>query len=76
MSDIREFRLPDLGEGLPDATVVEWHVKVGESVMLDDNLVSMETAKAIVDVPSPFSGKLVSVAGDSGAIVITGSVLA
>lgn len=76
MSDIREFRLPDLGEGLPDATVVEWHVKVGDSVTLDDNLVSMETAKAIVDVPSPFSGKLVSVAGDAGAIVITGSVLA
>ena len=76
MSDIREFRLPDLGEGLPDATVVEWHVKVGDTVMLDDNLVSMETAKAVVDVPSPFSGKLVSIAGDEGAVIITGSVLA
>ncbi len=76
MSDVREFRLPDLGEGLPDATVVEWHVPIGGTVGLDDPLVSMETAKAVVDVPSPFSGKLVSVAGESGAVVITGSVLA
>lgn len=76
MSDVREFRLPDLGEGLPDATVVEWHVPIGGTVGLDDPLVSMETAKAVVDVPSPFSGKLVSVAGDAGAVVITGSVLA
>lgn len=76
MSDVREFRLPDLGEGLPDATVVEWHVPIGGTVGLDDPLVSMETAKAVVDVPSPFSGKLVSVAGEAGAVVITGSVLA
>ncbi len=76
MSEVREFRLPDLGEGLPDATVVEWHVKVGSTVLLDEPLVSMETAKAIVDVPSPFSGTLKSVAGDAGAVIITGSVLA
>ena len=55
MSDTKKFMLPDLGEGLPDATIVEWAVKVGDTIRLDDNLVSMETAKAVVDVPSPAS---------------------
>ncbi|MDE2408460.1 MAG: 2-oxo acid dehydrogenase subunit E2, partial [Xanthomonadaceae bacterium] len=44
----KKFYLPDLGEGLPDATIVEWHVKVGDVIRLDENLVSMETAKAVV----------------------------
>jgi 2-oxoisovalerate dehydrogenase E2 component (dihydrolipoyl transacylase) len=72
----KRFNLPDLGEGLPDATIVEWHVKVGDSIRLDENLVSMETAKAVVDVPSPVSGKVVKLAGAAGDIVVTGSMLA
>ena len=72
----KQFKLPDLGEGLPDATIVEWYVKVGDTIKLDDNLVSMETAKALVDVPSPVSGKVLRLAGDAGDIVITGSMLA
>ncbi|PJA42530.1 MAG: branched-chain alpha-keto acid dehydrogenase subunit E2, partial [Lysobacterales bacterium CG_4_9_14_3_um_filter_62_6] len=56
MSEIKTFFLPDLGEGLPDAEIVEWHVAEGDVVHLDAALVSMETAKAVVDVPSPFSG--------------------
>ncbi|MES2859208.1 MAG: dihydrolipoamide acetyltransferase family protein [Pseudomonadota bacterium] len=68
--------LPDLGEGLPDATIVEWYVKVGDSIRLDDNLVSMETAKAVVDVPSPVSGKVLKLAGGAGDIVVTGTLLA
>ena len=72
----KQFKLPDLGEGLPDATIVEWYVKVGDIIKLDDNLVSMETAKAVVDVPSPVSGKVLKLAGDAGDIVITGHVLA
>ena len=48
----KQFLLPDLGEGLPDAEIVEWMVKVGDVVMLDAPLVSMETAKAVVEVPS------------------------
>ena len=56
MSEKKLFLLPDLGEGLPDAEIVEWHVKVGEVVKLDEPLVSMETAKAVVDVPSPYTG--------------------
>jgi pyruvate dehydrogenase E2 component (dihydrolipoamide acetyltransferase) len=76
MSDKKTFLLPDLGEGLPDATIVEWYVKVGDVIRLDDNLVSMETAKAVVDVPSPVSGKVVRLAGGAGDVIVTGTMLA
>ncbi|WP_058833767.1 dihydrolipoamide acetyltransferase family protein [Luteimonas abyssi] len=76
MADTKSFKLPDLGEGLPDATIVEWAVQVGDVIRLDDPLVSMETAKAVVDVPSPVSGKVLKLAGDPGDIVETGAVLA
>jgi len=76
MSENKNFHLPDLGEGLPDATIVEWFVKVGDVIELDAPLVSMETAKAVVEVPSPFSGKVLKLAGGEGDIIPTGSVLA
>ena len=76
MADKQSFHLPDLGEGLPDATIVEWFVKVGDTIRLDEPLVSMETAKAVVEVPSPFSGKVLSLAGGDGDVIETGSVLA
>ena len=76
MTDRKTFNLPDLGEGLPDATIVEWFVKEGDLVRLDEALVSMETAKAVVEVPSPVSGKVVKLAGNAGDIVVTGSMLA
>ena len=50
------FTLPDLGEGLQEAEVVEWHVKEGDTVKVDDLLLSVETAKAIVDIPAPQDG--------------------
>ncbi|WP_115512769.1 MULTISPECIES: dihydrolipoamide acetyltransferase family protein [Xanthomonas] len=76
MSESKNFHLPDLGEGLPDATIVEWFVKEGDTVRLDDPLVSMETAKAVVEVPSPFSGTVVKLAGAAGDVIVTGSMLA
>jgi pyruvate dehydrogenase E2 component (dihydrolipoamide acetyltransferase) len=76
MADIKTFYLPDLGEGLPDATVVEWHVKEGDTIKLDAPLVSMETAKAVVDVPSPYSGTVKKLHGGVGDIIETGSQLA
>ena len=76
MSDIKKFYLPDLGEGLPDAEIVEWLVKVGDVVMLDAPMVSMETAKAVVEVPSPFSGKVLKLAGGPGDVINTGAMLA
>ncbi len=48
---MKNFKLPDLGEGLPEAEIVEWHIKVGDAVEADQVLVSVETAKAIVEVP-------------------------
>lgn len=76
MADIKTFYLPDLGEGLPDATVVEWHVKEGDTIKLDAPLVSMETAKAVVDVPSPYSGTVKKLHGATGDIIETGAALA
>src|SRR5690606_22282432 len=64
------------GEGLPDATIVEWYVKEGDTIRLDENLVSMETAKAVVDVPSPVSGKVLKLAGGPGDVIVTGTMLA
>ena len=76
MSEKKLFLLPDLGEGLPDAEIVEWLVKVGDVVRLDEPLVSMETAKAVVEVPSPFSGKVTRLAGAAGDVIETGHWLA
>ena len=75
MADIKTFNLPDLGEGLPDATIVEWHVKEGDDIKLDAPLASMETAKAVVDVPSPYTGKVVKLHGAEGDVIETGSPL-
>ncbi|HEU4812817.1 MAG TPA: biotin/lipoyl-containing protein, partial [Xanthomonadaceae bacterium] len=76
MAENKTFKLPDLGEGLPDATIIEWFVKVGDTIRLDESLVSMETAKAVVEVPSPVSGKVLKLAGAAGDIVVTGNMLA
>src|SRR3546814_2990215 len=62
----KKFLLPDFGEGLPDATIVEWYVKEGDTIRIDDNMVSMETAKAVVEGPSPISGKGPKLAGGAG----------
>jgi pyruvate dehydrogenase E2 component (dihydrolipoamide acetyltransferase) len=75
MSTIKTFHLPDLGEGLPDGTIVEWFVKEGDVVRLDAPLVSMETAKAVVEVPSPYSGKVVKLHGKAGDVIDTGAAL-
>ena len=73
MTDVKTFYLPDLGEGLPDAEIVEWHVQVGDTVLLDAPLISMESAKAVVEVPSPFSGKVLKLAGKAGDVILTGT---
>ena len=69
------FNLPDLGEGLPDAEIHEWFVKEGDSVVTDQPLVSMETAKAVVDVPCPQGGKIVKLFGKPGDVIKTGEPL-
>jgi len=69
------FNLPDLGEGLPDAEIVRWLVAEGDTVALDQPMVEMETAKAVVEVPSPFSGKITKLCGQAGDVVDVGAVL-
>ena len=69
------FNLPDLGEGLPEAEIVTWHVAAGDTVKTDDPLVSVETAKAVVEVPSPHSGVIARLYAKEGDIVETGAPL-
>ena len=69
------FKLPDLGEGMQEAEIVEWHVKAGDDVKVDQPLVSMETDKAIVDVPSPHAGKVEQLFGKPHDVVHVGAPL-
>lgn len=70
------FRLPDLGEGLQEAEIVSWHVGVGDHVVADQPLVSVETEKAVVEVPSPQSGRIAKLHAAVGDIIKTGAPLA
>ncbi|CAM2186290.1 Dihydrolipoamide acetyltransferase component of pyruvate dehydrogenase complex [Paraburkholderia sacchari] len=69
------FKLPDLGEGLQEAEIVEWHVKSGDEILADQPLVSVETAKAIVEIPSPQAGRIAKLFGKPGDIVHLGAPL-
>ena len=69
------FNLPDLGEGLAEAEIVRWHVNVGDTVKVDQPMVAVETAKAVVEVPSPYSGRIQALHGKSGDVVATGAPL-
>lgn len=72
---MKTFTLPDLAEGLAEAEINEWHVQVGDMVKIDQPLVSVETAKAVVDVPSPYQGKILTLHGQKGDIIQTGKPL-
>ncbi|WP_426140994.1 dihydrolipoamide acetyltransferase family protein [Pseudomonas sp. DWP3-1-2] len=72
---MKYFRLPDLGEGLQEAEIVQWHVKAGDTVKADQRVVSVETAKAIVDIPSPYDGVVAKVYGGDGDILHVGDPL-
>jgi 2-oxoisovalerate dehydrogenase E2 component (dihydrolipoyl transacylase) len=70
------FRLPDIGEGIAEAEIVAWHVKVGDIVEEDAPLADMMTDKATIEMTAPVSGKVISLAGAIGDMVATGSMLA
>lgn len=69
------FKLPDLGEGLQEAEIREWHVKVGDTVAIDQPLLSVETAKAVVEVPSPRAGVIAKLYGANGDTMEVGKPL-
>ncbi|MFE0378611.1 dihydrolipoamide acetyltransferase family protein [Streptomyces inhibens] len=75
MAVVREFTLPDLGEGLTEATIVQWLVEVGEVVAIDQPVVEVETAKAMVEVPCPYGGVVTARFGEEGAEVPVGAPL-
>lgn len=70
-----DFLLPDLGEGLPEADLIQWHVAVGDTVTINQPIAEVETAKAIVDLPSPFAGVVAALHAEAGSTVEVGSVL-
>ena len=72
---MKVFKLPDLGEGMQEAEIVEWHVKEGDNVAVDQALVSVETDKAIVEVPSPQAGRVEKLYGKPHDVVHVGAPL-
>ncbi|OLT41850.1 branched-chain alpha-keto acid dehydrogenase subunit E2 [Serinicoccus sp. CNJ-927] len=69
------FRLPDLGEGLTEAEIVEWHVSAGDEVVVDQEVVTVETAKAAVSVPCPYAGTVAQVHAEAGQVLPVGEPL-
>ncbi|GAA4745781.1 dihydrolipoamide acetyltransferase family protein [Sphingomonas daechungensis] len=71
-----EFRLPDIGEGIAEAEIVAWHVKVGDTIEEDQQLADLMTDKATVEMESPVAGKILQLAGEVGEQIPIGSILA
>jgi len=74
--NLRDFLVPDLGEGLEDATITSWSVAVGDDVELNQTLCTVETNKAEVEIPSPYAGRVVELGGAEGETLAVGAVLA
>ncbi|BBX74384.1 2-oxo acid dehydrogenase subunit E2 [Mycobacterium shinjukuense] len=72
---VKSFQVPDLGEGLEEVTVTCWNVGVGDDVELNQTLCSVETAKAQVEIPSPYAGRIVEIGGAEGDVLKVGAVL-
>ena len=70
---IQEFRLPDVGEGLTEADIVSWHVKPGDTVTINQVIVDIETAKAVVELPSPYAGTVTALLVEEGQTVDVGT---
>jgi 2-oxoisovalerate dehydrogenase E2 component (dihydrolipoyl transacylase) len=73
MAELKEFRLPDVGEGLTEADIVAWHVKPGDQVEVNQIIVEIETAKAVVELPSPWDGTVTRLMAEEGQTVDVGT---
>lgn len=73
--ELLEFRVPDLGEGLEEATITGWSVAVGDDVALNQTLCTLETNKAEVEIPSPYAGRVAELGGQEGDTLAVGAVL-
>ena len=72
---LREFKFPDVGEGIAEAEIVRWLVKEGDSVKEDQDLLEVETDKAVLTLNSPYTGKIKKLHGQEGEIIKVGDVL-
>ena len=72
MTELKEFKLPDVGEGLTEADIVAWHVKPGDRVEVNQIIVEIETAKAVVELPSPWDGTVAQLLAEEGQTVDVG----
>jgi pyruvate dehydrogenase E2 component (dihydrolipoamide acetyltransferase) len=73
VSRLKQFKLPDLGEGLTEGEILQWSVAVGDTVKLNQIIVEVETAKAAVEVPSPYAGVVTAIHHEAGTTVDVGS---
>ncbi|MBX6766292.1 MAG: 2-oxo acid dehydrogenase subunit E2, partial [Actinomadura rubrobrunea] len=73
MSEVKQFNLPDVGEGLTEAEIVKWHVKPGDRVEVNQTIVEIETAKAIVELPCPYEGVVADLLVPEGRTVDVGT---
>ena len=73
MSELKEFKLPDVGEGLTEADIVKWHVQPGDTVIINQIIVEIETAKALVELPSPYEGVVASLLVPEGTTADVGT---
>lgn len=75
MSKLIDFSLPDVGEGLTEATIVRWMVSVGDTICMNDPIVEIETVKSLVELPAPFDGVVHALCAEVGEVVSVGSVI-
>lgn len=75
MTGVNEFKLPDVGEGLTEAEIVAWRVKEGDVVAINDVIVEIETAKSIVELPSPYAGEVLALLAAEGQTVEVGTAI-
>jgi 2-oxoisovalerate dehydrogenase E2 component (dihydrolipoyl transacylase) len=73
MTELKQFKLPDVGEGLTEADIVKWHVQPGDKVTINQVIVEIETAKAVVELPSPFAGVVTELLTAEGTTVDVGT---
>lgn len=73
MTDLKQFKLPDAGEGLTEAEILKWHVQPGDTVAVNQTIVEIETAKAAVELPCPWAGVVTELLADEGATVDVGT---
>src|SRR5581483_12039850 len=73
MAQLKEFRLPDVGEGLTEADIVTWRVKPGDVVTINQVIVEIETAKSLVELPSPYAGTVTRLLVEEGTTVDVGT---